>query len=55
MKQRPKLDPAMVRNLEVHFNHDLDRLGGWMGTKLTCENFKEVTGSGVVNWSAPNA
>lgn len=55
MKQRPQLSPAMVKELEARFNRDLDRLGGWMGTRLTCENFKQLTASSVLNWSDLNA
>lgn len=52
MRQRPHLDPMLARDLEYRFNTDLQRLGGWLGREISCENFKAVTGSSVLSWSA---
>ena len=51
MKQRPQLDPATIKDIEGRFDRDLERLGGWLGRELNCENFKELTGSTELNWS----
>jgi hypothetical protein len=52
MRQRPHLDPVLAKDLEQRFNRDLQRLGGWLGQDLSCENFKDLTGASEPGWSA---
>lgn len=51
MKQRPQLDPLLIKELEGRFDQDLKRLGLWLGRELSCENFKALTGSLTLEWS----
>jgi hypothetical protein len=42
MKEHPTLDQTTRSELERIFDDDLSVLGRWIGTSLTCENFKSV-------------
>ena len=50
MRQRPVLGHAVRAALEAEFDHDLRRLGDWLGIQLSCKNFKQATGTGELNW-----
>lgn len=50
MRQRPQLGPATTSELVERFDEDLCRLGGWLGTKLDCGTFKQITGSSALEW-----
>jgi len=50
MQQRPIINDDNIRKLEDVFNQDLAVLGTWLGTELTCQNFKEITATTELNW-----
>ncbi|MDO8413346.1 MAG: sulfotransferase [Gallionellaceae bacterium] len=50
MGQRPSLNEADRRCLEAEFDHDLVRLGEWLGTSLNCRNFKQLTAATSLDW-----
>ena len=52
MRQRPVLSQEVRTALEVEFDRDLARLGEWLGTPLSCNNFKQVTVDRELNWIA---
>ena len=50
MRRRPVLSAELRARLEAEFDHDLARLGEWLGRPLTCANFKEITAAEVLDW-----
>ncbi|MEJ1472114.1 MAG: sulfotransferase [Candidatus Sedimenticola sp. (ex Thyasira tokunagai)] len=52
MQKRPVLSEELRAELEAVFDDDLSCLGGWLGSELNCENFKEVTANKELNWVA---
>ena len=50
MRTRPQLSDAVKENLEAMFDEDLDKLGKWLGVKLNCQNFSEVTRASQLEW-----
>ncbi|MGA7750777.1 MAG: hypothetical protein WCA63_11600, partial [Gallionella sp.] len=50
MRQRPSLGEEDRARLEVEFDRDLAQLGRWLGTRIDCKNFKQVTSKGTLNW-----
>lgn len=42
MQERPTLNPERYKALESQFDQDLAELGRWLGTELSCENFKGI-------------
>jgi hypothetical protein len=50
MEQRPELSERNLANLEEVFNRELERLGEWLGVRLDCQNFKEITMKKPLNW-----
>jgi hypothetical protein len=53
MKEPPVLSEASIAWLEEIFDQDLATLGTWLGTELTCANFKEVTAKNDLKWRNP--
>lgn len=51
MRQRPTLSGPNIAKLEACFDEDLRRLGAWLGTDLTCRNFKEATAGQELDWT----
>lgn len=45
MSSKPELAEPKRAELERLYDEDLAVLGGWLGTKLTCANFKDVASS----------
>lgn len=52
MKERPRLSAPVAARLREVFDADLEKLGGWLGVSLTCENFKEVASGAPREWVA---
>jgi len=50
LRQRPILSEATQLQLEHEFDTDLSILGSWLGTKLNCRNFKNITADSELNW-----
>ncbi|MEA5510787.1 sulfotransferase [Crocosphaera sp. UHCC 0190] len=50
MKQKPELTPENIDKLQAIFEQDLALLGTWLGTELSCTNFKETVKMTPVNW-----
>ena len=50
MTERPELSAENVARLTEIFDSDLARLGELLGVRLTCENFKTVTGGEWLSW-----
>ena len=51
MKKRPELSYENLRILESKFDKDLAELGGWLGTDISCNNFKGITTARTLNWN----
>lgn len=41
MRERPTLPEALQREIEVAIDADLEQLGTWLGTRLTCRGWKQ--------------
>jgi Sulfotransferase family len=54
MDKRPVLNKDIQARLEAEFDHDLKRLGKWLGADLDCKNFKRLTSVASLNWVIPN-
>lgn len=52
MRRRPTLAPASIARLTALFDADLQTLGDWLGTPLTCANFKQTTRDRALDWVA---
>jgi hypothetical protein len=50
MSKRPELSADSTSELTNVFDHDLKDLGAWLGTELTCENFKSVAARIQPQW-----
>lgn len=50
MKKRPTLDQKQLEYLQAIFDEDLAVLGSWLGSKLSCDNFKAVVKCSPQNW-----
>lgn len=50
MQKRPVLGEADRARLEAEFDRDLAQLGAWLGTRLDCQNFKQVTSAVSLDW-----
>ncbi|NBD18359.1 MAG: sulfotransferase [Cyanobacteria bacterium] len=48
--EKPKINPQNLDYLHQVFNQDLNILGDWFQTELTCHNFKAVTSSSALKW-----
>jgi hypothetical protein len=46
----PALTGTALTELEKVFDADLAKLGGWLGTSLTCRNFRTVTSTQILEW-----
>ena len=55
MKKRPVLSESARAQLVAEFDIDLARLGSWLGTELTCANFKQMTAATSLDWVAADA
>lgn len=51
MRERPVLSPEVRAALEHEFDRDLARLGAWLGTPLSCADFRSVTAANVFDWT----
>jgi hypothetical protein len=51
MNEPPRLSDAARRRLEEVFDRDLATLGAWLGVRLSCANFKQVTAERPLSWS----
>ncbi len=49
----PRLTPVLEMRLREVFDADLAQLGAWLGTRLDCENFHEVTVDRAHEWAGP--
>lgn len=50
IRQRPGLGDEVRTRLELEFDCDLAQLGKWLGTRIDCQNFKQVTSEKSLNW-----
>lgn len=50
MQKRPVLGEEVRARLEAGFDHDLAQMGKWLGVDLNCQNFKQLTSTGSLNW-----
>lgn len=50
MRQRPMLGDEALARLGAEFDRDLEQLGKWLGTRIDCQNFKQVTSEKSLNW-----
>jgi len=50
MRKRPQIPEDVKLKLESVFDHDLEKLGKWLGVELKCNNFSRVTQSGGLEW-----
>ncbi|MGL5080468.1 MAG: sulfotransferase family protein [Microcoleaceae cyanobacterium] len=50
MKKKPELAPERVEYLKTVFDQDLAQLGAWLGTEISCENFKTTVGAAQREW-----
>lgn len=50
MSKRPHLADEDRARLAAEFDRDLAQLGAWLGTKLDCQNFKQVTAETSLDW-----
>ncbi len=50
MKKKPVLSPDRLQRLKEVFDKDLDRLGDWLGVRLSCDVFREATAARDFDW-----
>ena len=50
MKDRPLLGARCLREIEAVFDRDLERLGAWLGMKLSCQSFRTVARDTTPAW-----
>lgn len=55
MQRRPELSEKLRAELESAFDQDMQELGVWLGTPLTCQNFKKTTAHAELNWTVKDA
>lgn len=53
MQKLPVLGEADRARLEAEFDCDLAQLGTWLGTRLDCQHFKQVTSAASLDWVLP--
>jgi hypothetical protein len=51
----PRLSSSLTARLRAVFDADLVQLGDWLGVRLNCENFHEVTVARPHEWRSPEA
>jgi Sulfotransferase family len=51
----PLLTPSLQAQLREVFDADLAQLGSWLGIRLDCENFQEVTVGRAYDWAGPQS
>ena len=51
MKQKPQLSESSLTRLREIFDADLDRLGSWLGTSITCVTFRDDVTRGPLEWA----
>ncbi len=55
MKETPQLSNKKTQRLIVVFNADLEKLGKWLGLKLTCDNFSSTVSTPIPTWTPANS
>lgn len=50
MKKRPELSSEHINRLQEIFDEDLETLGSWLGTDLSCATFKDRVTKQSLNW-----
>lgn len=51
MRRRPTLSPDNIQRLTAIFDADLQTLGAWLGTPLSCATFKQATRDQPLDWA----
>ncbi|NEP08669.1 MAG: sulfotransferase [Symploca sp. SIO2C1] len=50
LKEKPEIEPQQIDYLKTIFDEDLAVLGSWLGTELSCDNFKATVKERSREW-----
>ncbi len=50
LKKKPEIEPGQIDYLKAIFDEDLAVLGSWLGTELSCDNFKATVKEHSREW-----
>lgn len=55
MREKPKLSPEVEARLRDTFDADLEQLGHWLGTPLSCKTYRETVTASPLGWAQASA